>query len=102
MAWSDSSPYTLKLSGEPPPRSCAEPAPLLLARVARVRLKRRLGKLPCAALMRWTRAPMTADDCPASMSKSTPRSPDEAQRWMKVVIPASDPQVKEPAAPPVE
>src|SRR5271170_512866 len=36
------------------------------------------------------------------MSKSTPMRPEEAQRLMKVDIPESDPQVKEPAAPPVE
>jgi hypothetical protein len=41
-------------------------------------------------------------DWPASMSKSTPMSPDEAQRPMNVAKPASVPQVKEPAAPPVE
>ena len=45
---------------------------------------------------------MTACDCPASMSKSTPMSPDDAQRSMNVAMPASEPQVNEPAAPPVE
>ncbi len=43
---------------------------------------------------------MTLGDWPASMSKSTPIRPDDAQRFTKVVKPASLLQVKRPAAPP--
>src|SRR5207302_1197188 len=52
--------------------------------------------------MRETSSLITACDCPASMSKSTPMSPADAQRLMKVAKPASEPQVNEPAAPPVD
>src|SRR4051794_17192053 len=52
--------------------------------------------------MRVTRSLITLCDCPASMSKSTPMRPADAQRLMKVAKPASDPQVNEPAAPPVD
>ena len=45
---------------------------------------------------------MTPCDWPASMSKSTPMRPEDAQRSMNVDIPESEPHVKEPAAPPVE
>ena len=45
---------------------------------------------------------MTLWDCPASMSKSIPSRPADAQRPMNVVMPESEPHVKLPAAPPVE
>ena len=45
---------------------------------------------------------MTACDWPASMSKSTPIRSGEAQRARNVAKPASEPQVNEPAAPPVD
>src|SRR5260370_39918451 len=93
---------TLKLGGALPPSDAAGEAPLLLASVASVRLKRRLGKLACAVLMRSTRLLITSCDWPASMSKSTPMSPDDIQRLTKVAKPASEPQVNEPPAPPVE
>ena len=67
-----------------------------------VRLNRSPGKVPWAVWMRETRAWITPGDWPASMSKSTPMSPEEAQRPTNVAKPASVPQVKEPAAPPVE
>jgi hypothetical protein len=62
-------------------------APLLFASVASVRLKRRFGKVPCAVWMRVMRSLMTLVDCPASMSKSTPMRPDEAQRFTNVANP---------------
>src|SRR4051794_17614708 len=52
--------------------------------------------------MRAMSAPITCCDWPASMSKSTPMSPDDAQRLMKDAKPESEPQVNEPAAPPVD
>ena len=48
------------------------------------------------------RSLITLCDWPASMSKSTPMRPDDAQRSMNVDMPESVPHVKLPAAPPVE
>src|SRR5580658_4327570 len=45
---------------------------------------------------------MTLCDWPASMSKSTPTRPGDAHRPTKVWNPVAEPQVNDPAAPPVE
>ena len=66
-----------------------------------VNVKRRLGYAAWAVLARWTSAAIWAGDWPTSMSKSTPIRFGEAQRSRKVANPASEPQVNEPAAPPV-
>src|SRR6185295_11739315 len=95
------SPNVLKLLGMPEPSDCAVLAPLLLARVASVRLNRSPGCAVCAAWIRRIRSVITACDWPPSMSKSTPIRPGVAQRPRKVSKPAFDPQVNEPAAPPV-
>src|SRR5262249_24843868 len=96
------SPNVLKLSATPAPSDCAVAPPLLLASVAKVRLNRSPGCAACDVLIRATRLLLTSCDCPPSMSKSTPINPDVAQRVMKVSNPLSEPQVNEPAAPPVE
>src|SRR6266705_5379943 len=83
-------PNWFRLFGELPPS------------VAIVKLKRRFGKERSAATTRCTRLLMVSWFWPPSMSKSIPSRLEELYRLMKVVNPASDPQVKVPAAPPVE
>jgi hypothetical protein len=84
-------PFSLKLS-----------PPSVLARVARVRLKRRPGRAAWAGSMRAMRLAMSSSDWPASMSKSTPMRWSEAQRSRNAANPSSEAQVNEPAAPPVD
>src|SRR4051794_29875669 len=97
-----SSPRTFRLSCAAPPSDVAVDAPSLLASVAIVKLNRTPGNAAWAFLARVTRSAICACDWPASMSKSTPMRPDDAQRSRNVLKPASDPHVNVPAAPPVD